>query len=236
MSQISNSLQRSQSLCHTQLLFSKSSMQLFFTCLTQLWMKKMSAVLFRSNWLCCLRWWPKPPWVMACLFAVRLKADLPSSEDCHFIHCSLKLLDPLSITFKVWCNRQFCAIKINDCIMWTPDILHKTPIYSYLAKRRKEKNKKWCFGGWILECYSESHQTCKIRLTTPWWIILFKQTYHFMKEADMMAGTVGCYFRLYLHMVEIILLMLNTTVTDPLNSPLMAWIQFQRGIGAVEGH
>lgn len=121
---------------------------------------------------------------MVCLSALRLKADLPCSEDCHFIHCCLKLWDPLSITCKAWCNPQFCAIKINDSSividLVNPRHLSQDSNLLLFGKHNRQNKKN----------VTRNH-TRNLQHQILYWIIFFKQTNHFMTEEVRKAETVG---------------------------------------------
>lgn len=72
-------------------------------------------------------------------------------------------------------------------IFWNPDIFHFTPIYSNSADTTNTVRK---IGGRFLKCCSKSYlkpTTSKI----PYWIILLKQTNHFMMGEVGKAETAG---------------------------------------------
>lgn len=195
MTQSSNYVQRSQRICHAQLLnfcLNRFWVLFFFLCLMQLWVRKCQ--LFHSEvigslvsdggqnlYLCsfvflfCNGKQICPPQKTATSFIVVLNSGLPS------------LSQAMAAAFS-W-------------ILWSPNILHNTTIYFYLDKKSKIKMVLWGLMSTVL---------CGlIPENSLWWITLFWQTKCFMEEAVGKAETVGRvnYHSIsegYFHIVEIL--------------------------------
>lgn len=140
-------IQQSAILCHAQhilYIFTATVLHMFNAVVS----KKMSAVLFTSNWLCYLCWWPKPPWVMACLSVPPLKADLPSSQNCHFILLNAGIL--FLSQLKGCRNQRFRAFLRSMMDFVFSELLPRfTGLQSSLLWPKDKKNKKRMLWGLI---------------------------------------------------------------------------------------